>query len=99
MSDLARTATAQTTHPSQSPPPSGLLQRQCACGQHTAAGGECAACRQKRQGALQRSPSGLAINRPGDRYEQEAERVAAAVLSGGELPGRTLSSAPALRRE
>ena len=99
MSDLARTATAQTTHPSQSPPPSGLLQRQCACGQHTAAGGECAACRQKRQGALQRSLSGLAINRPGDRYEQEAERVAAAVLSGGELPGRTLSSAPALRRD
>ena len=99
MSDLTRTATAQTTHPSQSPAPSGLLQRQCACGQHTVAGGECAACRQKRQGALQRSPSGLAINRPGDRYEQEAERVAAAVISGGELPGRTLSSAPALRRD
>ncbi len=99
MSDLTRTATAQTTRPSQSPPASGLLQRQCACGQHTAAGGECAACRQKRQGALQRSPSGLAINRPGDRYEQEAERVAAAVISGGELPGRTLSSAPALRRD
>ncbi len=99
MSDSTQTTTAQTTRPSQSPPPSGLLQRQCACGQHTAAGGECAACRQKQQGALQRSPSGLAINRPGDRYEQEAERVAAAVLSGGELPGRTLSSGPALRRD
>ena len=90
---------ADNARQTQSPAASGLLQRQCACGNHTAAGGECAACKQKRQGALQRSPSSLAINRPGDRYEQEAERVAAAVISGGELPGRTLSSAPALRRD
>src|SRR2546421_590450 len=34
---------------------SHLLQRACACGQHTIAGGECEACRQKREGALQRS--------------------------------------------
>ncbi len=99
MSDLTRTRSRRRRVPARVPPPSGLLQRQCACGQHTAAGGECAACRQKRQGALQRSPSGLAINRPGDRYEQEAERVAATVISGGELPGRTLSSVPALRRD
>lgn len=34
--------------PSFTPKPSGLLQRQCACGQHTIAGGECAECRKKR---------------------------------------------------
>jgi hypothetical protein len=32
-----------------------LLQRQCACGQHTIASGECAECRQKREGTMQRS--------------------------------------------
>jgi hypothetical protein len=34
----------------------GVLQRTCACGQHTSsAGGECAECRQKREGQLQRA--------------------------------------------
>lgn len=33
----------------------GFLQRQCACGQHTVAGGECESCRQKR---LQRKAAG-----------------------------------------
>src|SRR5437899_11017772 len=32
---------------------SGLLQRWCACGQHTS-GGECAECHQKREGVMQR---------------------------------------------
>lgn len=31
------------------------LRRQCACGQHTAGGGECAGCKMKREGALQRA--------------------------------------------
>ncbi|HEX6776891.1 MAG TPA: DUF4157 domain-containing protein, partial [Ktedonobacterales bacterium] len=35
--------------------PVGLLQRKCACGQHTIAGGECEECRQKREGTLQRA--------------------------------------------
>jgi hypothetical protein len=34
---------------------SGILQRKCACGQHTVAGGECAECRKKR---LQRKTTG-----------------------------------------
>jgi hypothetical protein len=34
---------------------SGLLQRKCACGQHTVAGGECEECRKKREGMLQRA--------------------------------------------
>jgi hypothetical protein len=32
-----------------------LLQRTCACGQHTIAGGECEECRKKREGMLQRA--------------------------------------------
>ncbi|MBD0372209.1 MAG: DUF4157 domain-containing protein [Pyrinomonadaceae bacterium] len=32
-----------------------VLQRACACGQHTVAGGECAECQQKRGAGLQRS--------------------------------------------
>ncbi len=32
-----------------------ILQRKCACGQHTIAGGECEECRKKREGTLQRA--------------------------------------------
>ncbi len=36
--------------------PKGLLQRQCACGQHTAgSGGECEECKKKREATLQRA--------------------------------------------
>jgi hypothetical protein len=85
------------------PATGATLQRQCACGQHTAGGGECAACKQKRSTAargttLQRSHSSLAISRPGDRYEQEADRVAATVTSGGALPELVLSSVPTMQR-
>jgi hypothetical protein len=41
--------------PGLSPPVSGgLVQRQCACGQHTVAGGECAICRKNREGGRRR---------------------------------------------
>src|SRR6266545_7306830 len=33
----------------------GLLQRKCACGNHTVAGGECEACRKKREASVQRA--------------------------------------------
>jgi outer membrane protein OmpA-like peptidoglycan-associated protein len=33
----------------------GMLQRKCACGQHTVAGEECAECRQKREATLERA--------------------------------------------
>jgi hypothetical protein len=40
---------------------SGVLQRKCACGTHTAAGAECAACSKKREGeVLRRSSNGRA---------------------------------------
>src|SRR5687768_3832843 len=34
---------------------SGLLRRQCACGTHAIAGGECSTCRHKRESSLQRT--------------------------------------------
>src|SRR5258708_26444897 len=37
------------------PMQTGFLQRQCACDQHTISGGECAECRQKREGTMQRA--------------------------------------------
>ena len=121
--------------PTFTPIASGVLQRQCACGQHTSAGGECEGCKKKREGTLQRAainPSPvhdvppivhevlrspgqpldaatrafmeprfghdfsriptyaravgtiqtkLAVNKPGDEYEQEADRIADQVLA------------------
>jgi len=45
--------TKAAPQPSFTPVQTGLLQRKCACGQHTIAGGECAECRQKREGMIQ----------------------------------------------
>jgi|GEM_PF-2359042 len=50
-----QTMTKKTAAPALQPVPSALLQRQCACGNHTVAGGECEECRDKREGMLQRS--------------------------------------------
>jgi hypothetical protein len=45
----------QPAKPNISPVTGGLLQRQCACGQHTSKGGECEECKKKREGTLQRA--------------------------------------------
>ena len=57
---------------------SGILQRKCACGNHTIAGGDCEECAQKKRSGLQ---SKLRINEPGDIYEQEADRIADQVIA------------------
>ncbi len=51
------TTSRQLAKPNSAARPAGAtLQRACACGKHTAAGGECAECAQKReQGLLQRA--------------------------------------------
>ena len=56
---------------------SGLLQRKCACGNHTVAGGECAECAKNKSG-LQRK---LSIGASNDPLEREADRVADQVLA------------------
>ncbi|MGB8340814.1 MAG: DUF4157 domain-containing protein [Chthoniobacterales bacterium] len=76
---LAKEASSKATVPVRSPRlQSRLLQRKCACGGTAGPSGECAECKRKRL-ALQPK---LAINQPGDRYEQEADRVAEAIVSG-----------------
>jgi hypothetical protein len=59
------------------PPAQGILQRKCACGNHTVAGGECVECAKNKSG-LQRK---LAIGASNDPLEQEADRIADQVLS------------------
>jgi hypothetical protein len=56
----------------------GILQRKCACGNQSAGGGECGECGKKNQ-LLQRRA--VHISEPGDRYEQEADRMAVQVMS------------------
>lgn len=125
-------AQAQQKTLSESSPRSSLLQRTCACGQHTIAGAQCSACRSE-QSTLLRSQRAfgssstsavtqgsspaqenvpsfnaafdrasrfghdfsripihplaagviqtkLAINKPGDEYEQEADRITQQVM-------------------
>ena len=57
---------------------SGLLQRKCACGNNTMAGGECEECGKKQRLGLQTK---LKVNEPGDVYEQEADRIADQVMA------------------
>src|SRR5262245_21288939 len=61
-------------------PSSGMfaLQRKCACGDHTMAGGECSECSEKKRLGLQTK---LKVNDPGDIYEREADRIADQVMT------------------
>jgi len=90
---------AQTKRMSASsvlPTRSGILQRKCACGGSAGLHGECAGCRRERK--LGQPGAGLqtklTINRPGDKYEREADRVAAQVMRmpGPEVTGTDGSS-------
>jgi Domain of unknown function (DUF4157) len=64
------------------------MQRKCACGGTPGSTGECEACRRK-PCVLQTK---LRINQPGDRYEQEAVRIAEAVGGGGRTECGSISS-------
>ena len=64
------------------------LQRKCACGGTPGPSGECAECKRKR---LSLQPK-LAVNQPGDEYEQEADRVAEAVVGGAGSNRPSISS-------
>lgn len=82
MSDLARAPIAHNARQIQNPAAGGVLQRQCACGNHTVAGGECAACANKKSG-LQRK---LAVGASNDPLEREADRVADQVMAASVHP-------------
>src|SRR5690242_20109456 len=44
---MSKRAAAQLKRGNPASAPSGILQRACACGTHTVAGGECGACKKK----------------------------------------------------
>jgi enamine deaminase RidA (YjgF/YER057c/UK114 family) len=63
--------------PSMNPTQGGVLQRKCSCGNGSGTGGTCTECQKKQGQSLQTK---LRISEPGDRYEQEADRVAEQVM-------------------
>ena len=79
----ARTSSGQT--PARVRP---QLQPKCACGGTPGPTGECVECKRKRL-SLQTK---LAVNQPGDQYEQEADRVAEAVVGGATSHRLSISS-------
>ena len=59
-------------------------------------GGECEECKLKRTLGLQTK---LSANAPGDEFEQEADRVAQAVVSGGSVPRAHAGASSTLQRQ
>lgn len=87
---MNRQIAAQPLAKTESPVHDGVLQRRCACGQHTG-GGECEECRKRGF----RFQAKLALGRPGDAFEREADRVAESVAGGRFAPGRPVLRAAA----
>jgi|GEM_PF-3453075 len=84
--------TQTQTAPVPMPAHGGLLQRKCACGGPAGLTGECPGC-QKKKLAKHGLQTRLTLNRPGDIYEQEADRVAEEVVRA-EPPGVRRSIRP-----
>ncbi len=71
------TVSQQAKSASFLPPAQGILQRKCACGNHTVAGGRCAECTKNKSG-FQRK---LTIGSSNDPLEREADHVADKVVA------------------
>ncbi len=99
---MSKVAAIQTTGKAATSEPSGLiLRRACACGGAAGLSGECERCKTKK---LLGEPlqMKLAVNQPGDEFEQEADRVAEQVMRTPEPergPGVTgLQTPPLVQR-
>jgi len=73
-----RVTQTQTIMQTSFPLASGILQRKCACGQHTQGGKECTTCSNKKLNKPLQTK--LKIGEANDRYEQEADHVAEQVM-------------------
>ncbi len=75
---MGKRLSVRTTHTPVQPASASrqLLQRLCDCGRPKGPFGRCAECARKRPGDQTR----LTVNRPGDRYELEADQVADKVV-------------------
>ena len=91
MPELTQHIAPSPAAPQRSP---ARMQRKCACGGTPGPTGECAACRKKRK--LQPK---LYVNQPGDRYEQEADRVADQVMRSAAPAQPRLPITPLVQRE
>lgn len=60
-----------------------VIQRACACGEAAGVSGKCAGCAAEERLGVQPK---LAISRPGDRWEKEADRIADQVVSERSAP-------------
>ncbi len=69
---------ANKTLQARAPLMRGVLQRKCACGQHTPGGGECIECRSRKD--IDGLQPKLKIAQLNDKYEQEANRIADKVM-------------------
>jgi hypothetical protein len=78
MTNRASATTQRNGNAVTAPARGGILQRQCACGNHAMAGGPCAECMKVKSG-LQRK---LAIGASHDPLEHEADRIADQVVAG-----------------
>lgn len=80
MSDATPQAAVAVAKP-QMHAPSARLQRKCGCGGPASSfAGECNECASKKRLGVQTK---LQVGAPGDAFEQEADRVAAAIMAGG----------------
>jgi len=77
MSTRTQTQAKAAPKPAFTPVQGGLLQRKCACGRTAGLIGECAECSKKKRFSLQTK---LKVNKLGDSYEQEADRIADQIL-------------------
>lgn len=86
---MNRQIASQTHQETQTTPllVGGLLQRKCACGQHTIAGGECKGCDKKRETRLQRS---AIEHSPANGYDDDVPPIVHEVLRS---PGQPLDAA------
>jgi len=75
---MTERALANMNVPASLTPAPALLQLKCTCGSSIELTGECEECRKKR---LLRLQPKLRISEPGNRYEQDADRVGEQVMS------------------
>lgn len=89
--------THQTASETQAAHAAAVIQRSCSCGTSSDTAAPCAAC--AAEDKLNVQPK-LAINPPGDRYEQEADRIADQVVARRAVPLTSpLSITPLVQRQ
>jgi hypothetical protein len=93
MSTQTAVQTQANVKPVITPVTGGVLQRACACGQHTSSGGgECEECRRKREGILERAAVNTDHTHEGSSFSHDATVVSNERFgSSSALPVPTLS--------